>query len=710
MGKGEVFMNYCPNCGEKVVGRFCHNCGADLEKIANSASQVEPKKTKKSSTKAQEVVATQVVEEPVAETVIKVKKVERAKYTEKQVKLFKILPACLFFGFAVLSMLFFLMPVATVFGESLGSLYDFVSEGTAYVLQLIISVVSIVLGGFALIYLNKDKTYKYPIIDIASQVIVFVQFILSIVIMASVSDVFTDVGACPIMMLIFSLLVLGVNITFIVLEKLGTKNGRIEKREKPLLVFEEAEPVKPEVVERPRVKEIHLDRLMKFMKYVGKAILAVGLAFVVYDLLMSFVGLGIDNAMREVPPWEIEDKVNIIRLVAIGLSLLIFAGLAYSYIKGIVFKPSTPTYRSVARKGSLYVLFFFLAYCSAAWIIANVSSYKDVKINAYGVFIIIFFVLSFVLAVINSILKKKLKKTFYNKEREQILTIEEFDEMVKKEKEEYSTKRREYLDYKANLKNFNEQTYLRKLASKNSEKWQVGKAYSSAGLWLRKHTGLLIGLTAIVVAVIIGVSAIISYANNIFRIGRIEQVELGMTKTEIEDVLEEAHFGNDYMFGYYTDDYKSVLDEINELSTNIEAMLDPSTIERLAELAEKLEKLEYSMISISMDENGEMIDLLYIVNAKATQENPEKVVEKVEVFDKDAAGSLFQIGYYKTNGIPVRVYYTDGSYHIHVIPYAYANVTEDGYSMIDGITTYHYEISWSDTFADIEDIRLECKG
>ncbi len=725
-------MNFCPNCGAKVLGRFCHVCGADLESFVSTSTDKAVKKPKKvvSPEKQEEVVATQTVEAPIEQVVYqpvaKPKKVERAKCTEAQAKTFKIMPSILLFAISLLSLFFFIAPVANVLGESLGNLYDFLSgdfaSPTVYILSLSFALASMVYAGIMIIMLWKKSSYKYSVIDVFGQLLIFASIVFSIIIMATVKDELTKIGACPILMLVFGLIVLAVSITFTVLEKLAIKQGRLDKGEKPFVVFPEEEPIKPDVVEKPKTFDMKLNRIMKFMKYVGKAVLSVGLGIAVYGSLSIFTGV-FGNISMGMGGYDVNyDRIFIIAkvldFITIGSGLLVFLLNLYSYVKDLIFKPSIPKYKTVARKGSLYVLFFILSYLAVTNLVqrsALSGGYYDDRgrfisgfyITPLGYVCIIMFIFSFVLLILNSIKKKGIKKRFYNENGEQILTLEEFNESVKKEKEEYDVAKKNYMDYKEAFSNYKAQSYCYKLRTKNPEKWQAGKAYSSAGLWFRKHAGILTSITAVAVAIIIGVSLFVElYVNNIFRLNRIEEIELDMSKTQIEEILEPAHFGSDYLFSYYTDEYKEIMDDIQEMSTDLEALFNPSTIEKMAELSQKMKNAKHSFISMQMSLDGKLTDLLYVVDHVESAPATEKTVERAEII---GSNNYTNIDVLKEKGFPVKVYYTDGSYHMHYVPFSQVEVNWPE-KINSGSHYSNYRASWTDTFAKVEDVYFYFRG
>ena len=243
-------MNFCPKCGASVVGRFCHNCGYDLDSINVTTHN---KTTPTINAKAQ-----------------------RTALSPNLQLFIKIAPSLILLIFAFASFFIYFAPVSEILGVSLGNVYQlletakYVSEFKILRLYICLSTITLIYGIATTVIFSKKKVYKPLFADIIGQSLSLIFIVLGIILCSVLSKNFLDAGTCPILIIVLFSVALCASIIFTTIERVFMKNGKIEGKDKYAVDLDLVEPNPIELPEN--YQDVLLYKKMKFFKNSAKLI------------------------------------------------------------------------------------------------------------------------------------------------------------------------------------------------------------------------------------------------------------------------------------------------------------------------------------------------------------------------------------------------------------------------------------------------------
>ena len=213
-------------------------------------------------------------------------------------------------------------------------------------------------------------------------------------------------------------------------------------------------------------------------------------------------------------------------------------------------------------------------------------------------------------------------------------------------------------------------------------------AASASVVWLDLHKAPIIACSVIVVAAIIAVIAISSVLSNIFRIGKVDRIELGSSPSQVQKILGDPYdkTSTDSIWRYYDKKYLELAEKLEKNSQAQEEAMNGGSLEKLAKLAdeetalrEQLKALTYKYIEIEFseaaDENGEKAYEVLSVLFDAKKCDDPSAEKKKDL--KKMTGLDYEFGYYldktvsedekilidyKDDGSEYKSEFTDGSY------------------------------------------------
>lgn len=130
---------------------------------------------------------------------------------------------------------------------------------------------------------------------------------------------------------------------------------------------------------------------------------------------------------------------------------------------------------------------------------------------------------------------------------------------------------------------------------------------------LSKKTWIIILSVALAIVIALAVAipvAIVS--SNIFRIGKVDKINIGDSRERVKEVLGEPYVFSDSLYEYYDDDFKALMkkmeDAEGDLEGSFEDMEDEDDLENafgdLEDLLLEYETTEYQYIAVSFDGTG----------------------------------------------------------------------------------------------------------
>ncbi|MDE6472272.1 MAG: leucine-rich repeat domain-containing protein [Clostridia bacterium] len=158
---------------------------------------------------------------------------------------------------------------------------------------------------------------------------------------------------------------------------------------------------------------------------------------------------------------------------------------------------------------------------------------------------------------------------------------------------------------------------------------------------LAKKQIMAIVIPVVTVAVLIAVIVpTVVWANNIFRVGKVDKINIGDSQEQVIKILGEPYEKSDYRYEYYSNDYI----EIDEKGKRLEEDLF-GNLEQLTKLEEQLNNLTYKYICVDFDSDRKVTSVFLDTN-KCNNKNEDKIAKKFKVEGSDK--------YYRTK-------YKDGS-------------------------------------------------
>lgn len=182
---------------------------------------------------------------------------------------------------------------------------------------------------------------------------------------------------------------------------------------------------------------------------------------------------------------------------------------------------------------------------------------------------------------------------------------------------------------------------------------------------LSKKTWIIILSAALAIVIALAVAipvAIVS--SNIFRIGKVDKINIGDSRERVKEVLGEPYVFSDSLYEYYDDDFKALMkkmeDAEGDLEGSFEDMEDEDDLENafgdLEDLLLEYETTEYQYIAVSFDGTGTVTSVYFDAKrTEATKDSP-KTYQKHKLVTKEVLR-------YVPTDIVYSVEFTDGSFY-----------------------------------------------
>ena len=182
---------------------------------------------------------------------------------------------------------------------------------------------------------------------------------------------------------------------------------------------------------------------------------------------------------------------------------------------------------------------------------------------------------------------------------------------------------------------------------------------------LSKKTWIIILSVALAIVIALAVAipvAIVS--SNIFRIGKVDKINIGDSRERVKEVLGEPYVFSDSLYEYYDDDFKALMkkmeDAEGDLEGSFEDMEDEDDLENafgdLEDLLLEYETTEYQYIAVSFDGTGAVSSVYFDAKrTEATKDSP-KTYQKHTLVTKEVLR-------YVPTDIIYSVEFTDGSFY-----------------------------------------------
>lgn len=182
---------------------------------------------------------------------------------------------------------------------------------------------------------------------------------------------------------------------------------------------------------------------------------------------------------------------------------------------------------------------------------------------------------------------------------------------------------------------------------------------------LSKKTWIIILSVALAIVIALAVAipvAIVS--SNIFRIGKVDKINIGDSRERVKEVLGEPYVFSDSLYEYYDDDFKALMkkmeDAEGDLEGSFEDMEDEDDLENafgdLEDLLLEYETTEYQYIAVSFDGTGAVASVYFDAKrTEATKDSP-KTYQKHKLVTKEVLR-------YVPTDIVYSVEFTDGSFY-----------------------------------------------
>ena len=213
----------------------------------------------------------------------------------------------------------------------------------------------------------------------------------------------------------------------------------------------------------------------------------------------------------------------------------------------------------------------------------------------------------------------------------------------------------------------------------------------NAVTFVKKHRTPFIAAAVLLVLVLIVVIPTTVWAANIFRIGKVDQISIGMSQKEVIDKLGMPYdySPNSSGFSYYSDNYLKLKEKLDSLDLeDIESFeeLEDAIINE-EKYREELENTVYDYIYIGFDGDG-LVDSVFFDNEKCDKDTDVK--KRV----KDSELITESVVRYQETPVYYRVEYTDGS--------LYKGLVENVTAMSDS-----YTLEWTDRYGNDFQDRVE---
>ncbi len=251
--------------------------------------------------------------------------------------------------------------------------------------------------------------------------------------------------------------------------------------------------------------------------------------------------------------------------------------------------------------------------------------------------------------------------------------------------------------------------YKNQYEAERKQRKRAANRKTAPACWL----GIAIGGTVLALTATL---ALVVFFANIFRSGRVDNIDLGFDRDQVIKALGEADYTSDSKWEYYSSRYDRIIRKIEKTESKEEALLngmDGSISEQDAEkifaeieelenqiegLQTKLETVKHHRITVHFDAEGHVTSV--ILN-KNYIEKPEDGAEEKHVVKKTKLLPdilpLYAAPSYVRQG--VRVYYKGGDYRMETV--SYTNAEEIDTSRV-GAETVKFKNAWGECVATLK--------
>ncbi len=222
-----------------------------------------------------------------------------------------------------------------------------------------------------------------------------------------------------------------------------------------------------------------------------------------------------------------------------------------------------------------------------------------------------------------------------------------------------------------------------------------------------------VGIPVLVIVVLIAVIVpSVTWANNIFRVGKVDKINIGDSQEQVIKILGEPYEKSDYRFEYYSKDYIKVLEQIEKLSdsksltTNMskdddwdfdlddDIDLDKEiggSSSKLEKLYKQLNEMNYKYIRVGFDSNKKVTEVFFD-NDKNNSRKVEENKKQVKNYDVKGNTTLQQ---YDILNLFYSITFTDGSFFKSlIINEVFSDLNKD-------------QIEWKDLYGNEYNIQLK---
>lgn len=383
--------NFCPVCGTKAAPQNCPKCGKTRAQGERFCSNCGYSFIQQPQAKAQQVVHSSAPNQKIASYLTKA----------PVYKIFKLLPTILFSLFSVLLFIFFATPVAimpggeilgeTIPSESYGNVYSFIEDfpslqGSMTVL-IVFAVIALLYACFMVAQhfmssLNsvtiKFKDINIPlwlVLACLSEIFLLIFFITGCTVCGKIAaeDGGLEIiaaGACPILVIVFSVIFLILSAAAVMLYILIRKKfPSILQNELRIAEYVKAHPVpkKPSKPKKPKNPELKaIDRYIR-LKKITKSIL---LTIIIGGIWVAIASVIVTNIRFNI---QLQWILLILPIAIIVLAMAIYVISSCLPIK-------KHTIKNVRKSGSVTlfgILFFFLSLACLISCIGSLVTYLN---------------------------------------------------------------------------------------------------------------------------------------------------------------------------------------------------------------------------------------------------------------------------------------------------------------------------------------------
>ena len=179
--------------------------------------------------------------------------------------------------------------------------------------------------------------------------------------------------------------------------------------------------------------------------------------------------------------------------------------------------------------------------------------------------------------------------------------------------------------------------------------WIKEKTKAVGGFIASHKKAFIVSATAFAL-VVTTVVVLVSVLSNIYRVGKVSKIELGMQTSQVEKILGKPSETDDYAWYYYEKKVEKKLGKIEKLfekSMNAGSEKEAEkAFEKMSDVYEDLEEMTYKFILVKFNGNGEVTEVFLDKNHKYDEMDDyateKKTVKKLEL-DKDGVEAIERV-------------------------------------------------------------------